>query len=927
MSEASESQENRIVDVSVKDPVCGMAVDPLQPRGKAEHEGTTYCFCSPGCMHKFVSSPAKYLSPGQGGLAEAPAATASARKLDKDPVCGMSVDPSKAAASVEYEAKLYHFCCRGCAEKFRAYPEKYLSPNYTPAGMVAIVPLGAKPVKTTSGPSSTDKPPSITLADVGSSPAHLAGAPSSRFPLAKRAESNPSYVCPMDPEVRQAQPGACPKCGMALELDVPVTGSKTLWTCPMHPEIVSDGPGACPICGMAREPKTVSASEEENPELRDMTRRFWASVLLGVPLVAYAMLRMGPLAHVLAPRAGTWLEFALATPIVLWCGWPFFVRGWASVKFRSPNLFTLIAMGVGVAYLYSAVATLAPGIFPETLRGMHGQPEVYFEAAAAIIALVLLGQVLELGARSRTSSAIRALLDLSPRLARIMRDDGSEYDVPLDQVRVGDKLRVRPGEKVPTDGVVLDGLSSVDESMVTGESIPIEKRTGDRVIGATVNGTGWLLMRDERVGSETMLARIVQMVSQAQRSRAPIQKLADKVAAWFVPAVLAVAVITFIVWLAIGPEPRLAHAIINAVAVLIIACPCALGLATPMAIMVGTGRGASAGVLIKNAEALETLQKADTLVLDKTGTLTQGKPELITVVAVGGETEERVVRLVASLERGSEHPLAAAVVEAALANGLSLIPADEFRSLTGRGVVGGVGGHEVAAGNESLFQELGIDVEEVKPKAEQLRTDGQTVVFVAVDGRTAGLLGIADPVKPEAAQAIGDLRREGLRVVMLTGDSETTAKAVARQLGIGDFEAGVLPDHKADEVKKLQQRGRVVAMAGDGINDAPALAQAQVGIAMGTGTDVAMESAGITLLKGNLDALVRARRLSSAVMRNIKQNLFFAFVYNSLGVPVAAGILYPKFGILLSPIIAAAAMSFSSVSVISNALRLRKAKL
>jgi len=462
---------------------------------------------------------------------------------------------------------------------------------------------------------------------------------------------------------------------------------------------------------------------------------------------------------------------------------------------------------------------------------------------------------------------------------------------------------------------------------VTGESIPIEKRTGDRVIGATVNGTGWLLMRAERVGSETMLAQIVQMVSQAQRSRAPIQKLADKVAAWFVPAVLAVAVITFIVWLAIGPEPRLAHAIINAVAVLIIACPCALGLATPMAIMVGTGRGASAGVLIKNAEALETLQKADTLVLDKTGTLTQGKPELITVVAVGGETEERVVRLVASLERGSEHPLAAAVVEAALANGLSLIPADEFRSLTGRGVVGGVGGHEVAAGNESLFQELGIDVEEVKPKAEQLRTDGQTVVFVAVDGRTAGLLGIADPVKPEAAQAIGDLRREGLRVVMLTGDSETTAKAVARQLGIGDFEAGVLPDHKADEVKKLQQRGRVVAMAGDGINDAPALAQAQVGIAMGTGTDVAMESAGITLLKGNLDALVRARRLSSAVMRNIKQNLFFAFVYNSLGVPVAAGILYPKFGILLSPIIAAAAMSFSSVSVISNALRLRKAKL
>ncbi len=475
----------------------------------------------------------------------------------------------------------------------------------------------------------------------------------------------------------------------------------------MHPEIVRDGPGACPICGMALEPKTVTAAQEENPELRDMTRRFWTSVLLGVPLVAYAMLRMGPLAHVLTPRAGTWLEFALATPIVLWCGWPFFQRGWASVKFRSPNMFTLIAMGVGVAYVYSAVATIAPGIFPDTMRGMHGQPEVYFEAAAAIIALVLLGQVLELRARSRTSSAIRALLDLSPKLARIMRDDGSEYDVPLDQVKVGDKLRVRPGEKIPTDGVVLDGLSSVDESMVTGESIPVEKRTGDKVIGATVNGTGWLLMRAERVGSETMLAQIVQMVSQAQRSRAPIQRLADKVAAWFVPAVLAVAVITFIAWLTLGPEPRLAHAIINAVAVLIIACPCALGLATPMAIMVGTGRGARAGILIKNAEALETLQKVDTLALDKTGTLTQGKPELMTVVAFGGETEDRIVRLVASLERGSEHPLGAAIVEAAEANGIHLIPPDGFRSLTGRGVVGTVGGHEVAAGNEAFAGRAG----------------------------------------------------------------------------------------------------------------------------------------------------------------------------------------------------------------------------
>jgi Cu+-exporting ATPase len=919
MNEGQESQENRIVDVSVKDPVCGMAVDPLQPRGKAEHEGQTYYFCSPGCMHKFVSSPAKYLQNGPG-VHHAPVSAAPGKKLDKDLVCGMNVDPSKAAASVEYESKLYHFCCRGCAEKFKAYPEKYLSPNYKPAGMGAMVQLGAKPIKPASD--KADQAPTITLADASSTP-----STQDRSPAAKGRGTSPSYVCPMDPEVRESQPGACPKCGMALEPDVPVTATKTQWTCPMHPQIIRDGPGACPICGMTLEPQTVTATQEENPELRDMTRRFWTSVLLGVPLVAYAMLRMGPLAHVLTPRASTWLEFALATPIVLWCGWPFFVRGWASVKFRSPNMFTLIAMGVGVAYVYSAVATLAPGMFPETIRGMHGQPEVYFEAAAAIIALVLLGQVLELRARSRTSSAIRALLDLSPKLARIMRDDGSEYDVPLDQVQVGDKLRVRPGEKVPTDGIVLDGLSAVDESMVTGESIPIEKRTGDKVIGATVNGTGWLLMRAERVGSETMLAQIVQMVSQAQRSRAPIQKLADKVAAWFVPTVLAVAVITFFVWLFMGPEPRLAHAIINAVAVLIIACPCALGLATPMAIMVGTGRGTSAGVLIKNAEALETLQKADTLVLDKTGTLTQGQAELMTVVAVGGETEERVVRLVASVERASEHPLAAAVVEAALANGLSLIPADEFRSLTGRGVVGTVGGHEVAVGNESLLQESGIGVAALKPKAEQLRQDGQTVVFVAVDGRAAGLLGIADPVKPEAAQAMSDLRREGLRVVMLTGDNETTAKAVARQLGLDDFEAGVLPDQKVEVVKRLQQQGRVVAMAGDGVNDAPALAQAQVGIAMGTGTDVAMESAGITLLQGKLDALVRARRLSRAVMRNIKQNLFFAFVYNSLGVPVAAGILYPKFGILLSPIIAAAAMSFSSVSVISNALRLRRVKL
>jgi P-type Cu+ transporter len=956
---------------TVHDPVCGMTVDPAQARGRAQHHGESYYFCSPGCMHKFVSDPGKYLStsytPG-GTPTEAPVQMGATCKIERDPVCGMNVEPAKAATSVEHDRKLYHFCCKGCAEKFKADPQKYLSPNYKPGGM------GASTVVSIGG---------LTQPGIARQPQAQA-APSS----AKLAAGPPAtaYVCPMCPEVRESKPVPCPKCGMALEAETPIAATRTQWTCPMHPEIVRDRPGFCPICGMALEPRTVTAAEEENPELRDMTRRFWGSVILGVPLVALAMLRMmprmGPLMHALSPRAGTWIEFLLASPIVLWAGWPFFQRGWASVKHRSPNMFTLIALGVGVAYIYSTVATIFPQIFPETLHGHGGQPEVYFEAAAAIIVLVLLGQVLELRARSRTGSAIRALLDLSPKLARIMRDDGSEYDVQLDQVQVGDKLRVRPGEKIPTDGAVLDGLSAVDESMITGEPMPVEKRMGDKVIGATVNATGWLLMRAERVGSDTVLAQIVQMVSAAQRSRAPIQRLADRVAAFFVPAVLTVSVATFFIWLLRGPEPRLANAVVNAVAVLIIACPCALGLATPMAIMVGTGRAARAGILIKNAEALETFDKVTTIALDKTGTLTQGKPELQEVVAFGGETEESIVKLVASLERGSEHPLGAAIVEAALANGMQLIPPDGFRSLTGKGVIGTVGGHEVAVGNDRLLEELGIflggemdrnenrdghperseaqsigaegplssplsrvphpfpsvgkgwddepsrhDVTSVKEKADSMRRDGQTVVYAVVDGRPSGLLGIADPIKLEAPEAVRDLQRAGLRVVMLTGDNQTTAQAVARKLGIRDFEAGVLPDHKAGVIKKLQQQGSTVAMAGDGINDAPALAQANVGIAMATGTDVAMESAGITLLKGDLRALVRARRLSHAVMRNIKQNLFFAFIYNSVGVPIAAGILYPKFGILLSPIIAAAAMSFSSVSVITNALRLRRVKL
>jgi P-type Cu+ transporter len=893
MSESSGMPEIETrTNATAKDPVCGMAVDPDRARGKAQFQGITYYFCSPGCMQRFVFEPAKFLTNGYepvpSNISNSPVQFAPARKAQMDPVCGMTVDSSTAAASIEHEGALYHFCSKGCTEKFKSDPKKYLVPRSNP-----------------SPASTTTRPPKLAPTPVDA-----------------------TYTCPMDPEVRQSGPGSCPKCGMGLEHDVPIAPAKVVWTCPMHPEVVRDGPGSCPICGMALEPRTSTALQEDNPELRDMTRRFVWGMLLGVPLVAIAMLHMvGPWAHAFSPRSVAWIEFALATPIVVWAGRPFFERGWASVKFRSPNMFTLIAMGVGVAYTYSAVATTAPQIFPESLRGPQGQPAIYFEAAAAIIALVLLGQVLELKARSRTSSAIRALLDLSPKMARLMRDDGSEYDVPLDQVEVGDKLRVRPGEKIPTDGTVLDGFSSVDESMITGESIPTEKQAGDKVIGATVNGTGWLLVRAERVGSETMLAQIVQMVSNAQRSRAPIQRLADRVAAYFVPAVLAVAVITFVVWLVLGPVPRLANAIVNAVAVLIIACPCALGLATPMAIMVGTGRGARAGILIKNAEALETFQKVDTVALDKTGTLTQGRPELISVAAFAGETEDRIVRLAASLERGSEHPMAAAIVEAAGANGMRLIQADGFRSLTGKGVVGTVAGHDIAVGNQRLFDDLEIDTAELQSPAEALRHDGQTVVYVAVDGRAAGLLGIADPVRPEAADTICDLQKEGVRVVMLTGDSESTAAAVARKLGISDFEAGVLPDHKADVVRKLQEQGRTVAMAGDGINDAPALAQAQVGVAMGTGTDVAMESAGITLLKGDLRALVRARRLSRAVMRNIKQNLFFAFIYNSVGVPIAAGILYPRFGVLLSPIIAAAAMSFSSVSVIGNALRLRNVKL
>ncbi|MBI4563795.1 MAG: heavy metal translocating P-type ATPase [Planctomycetes bacterium] len=704
----------------------------------------------------------------------------------------------------------------------------------------------------------------------------------------------------------------------------------TEYTCPMHPEIRKPHPGACPICGMALEPVQQAAAEEEPSELRDMTRRFWWAAALSLPLLLVAMLDMlpeRPMSHIFSARWRSWIELALATPVVLWAGWPLLVRGGQSVVHRAPNMFTLIALGIGVAYVFSVFAVLWPDLFPVTFRRHGGEVDVYFEAAAVITALVLLGQVLELGARRRTGAAIRALLGLAPKTARRVLANGAEEDVALDQVRVGDRLRVRPGEKVPLDGTVVDGESAVDESMITGEPMPVEKRTGDRLVGATLNGTGSLLMTVEKVGEETLLARIVQMVAEAQRSRAPIQRLADQVSRWFVPAVIAVAVIAFLAWATWGPEPRMAYAIVNAVAVLIIACPCALGLATPMSIMVASGQGAAAGVLFKNAQAIETLRRVDTLIVDKTGTLTEGKPELETVQAGEGFSETDLLRLAGSLERGSEHPLANAIVRGAEARGVSLAPAQGFRALSGKGATGAVENRRVAVGNLKLLSEIGIAPGDFQERAERLRGEGQTAMFVAVDGRAAGLLGVADPIKATAPEAVRALHEEGLRIVMLTGDSRTTAEAVARKLGIDEVAAEVLPEEKKAWVERLQAQGRTVAMAGDGINDAPALARADVGIAMGTGADVAMESADVTLVRGDLRGVVRARRLSEATLRNIKQNLFFAFVYNAMGVPIAAGALYPLAGLLLSPMIAAAAMSFSSVSVIANALRLRGASL
>jgi len=704
---------------------------------------------------------------------------------------------------------------------------------------------------------------------------------------------------------------------------------KATYTCPMHPEIIRNEPGDCPICGMVLEPNTV-ATVEENAELIDMTRRFWVSLLFALPVFISAMgSEFSPeiFNKIINPGSRQWLELILATPVVLWCGLPFFVKGWRSIITRNLNMFTLIGLGIGVAWLYSVVAVILPGIFPLSVFNDMGVVPVYFEAAAVITTLVLLGQVLELRARSQTNAAIKMLLDLAPKKARVILDNGDEEDIPLEQVMIGYKLRVRPGEKIPVDGMVIDGSSSVDESMVTGEPIPVSKHLNDHLIGATVNGTGSLVMEAQRVGSETLLAQIVHMVSEAQRSRAPIQKMVDVVASYFVPAVMVIAVITLIIWGLWGPEPKLAHAIVNAVAVLIIACPCALGLATPMSIMVGTGRGATTGVLIKNAEALEIMEKIDTLVVDKTGTLTEGRPKLMEVVAQAGFDEDTVLKFGASLERNSEHPLAAAIVEGAKTKGEGLIKVIDFQSVTGKGVTGKIDGRQVAIGNVRLFEDLSIEYDSLKVKAEELRQDGQTAMFVAIDENAAGILSVADPIKSSTPEAIKALHEEGIQIVMLTGDSQTTAEAVAKRLDIDEVIAEVLPEQKAEIIKNLQKDGHKVAMAGDGINDAPALAQAEVGIAMGTGTDIAMESAGVTLVKGDLRGIAKARRLSRGTMRNIRQNLFFAFIYNSLGVPIAAGVLYPFFGLLLSPMIAAAAMSLSSLSVVTNALRLRRVAL
>ncbi|WHO76121.1 heavy metal translocating P-type ATPase [Rhizobium sp. BT03] len=814
----------KTADATIRDPVCGMTVDPEAGKPSLDHAGRLHHFCSEGCRTKFAAAPQDYLTA-------------------KDPVCGMTVDRSTAKHFLKIEGEKFYFCSAGCRTKLEADPAAYRDGKRPPA----------KPA---------------------------------------------------------------PK--------------GTLYTCPMHPEVVSDGPGDCPKCGMALEPMGIPPNDEgPNPELVDFTRRLWVSAILALPLLALGMGPMLglPLREMIGEPQATYIELLLATPVVLWAALPFFRRAWASLVNRSPNMWTLIGLGVGTAYVYSLVATLTPGIFPMSFRGHGAAVPIYFEAAAVIVALVFVGQVLELKARERTGSAIRALLDLAPKTARRIGADGSESDVPVDEIETGDRLRVRPGERVPVDGSVLEGQSTVDESMITGEPLPVEKSKGDGLTGGTINKNGALVMSAEKVGAETVLSRIVDMVAKAQRSRAPIQGAVDRVSAFFVPAVVAAAILAFIVWAAVGPEPSLANALLAAVAVLIIACPCALGLATPMSIMIATGRGAGEGVLIKDAEALERFSKVDTLIVDKTGTLTEGKPKLTDVVAFGETEENRLLSLAASLERGSEHPLAEAIVSGAEERGATFVEVTGFEAKTGKGVQGLAGDTMVALGNAAMLTDLGIDPSALAEKTEALRGEGKTVMFVVVDGTLAGLVAVADRIKPTTEAAIKALHDSGLKIIMATGDNERTARAVAKSLGIDEVRADMLPEGKSALIEELRAKGAIIAMAGDGVNDAPALAAADVGIAMGTGADVAMESAGITLVKGDLTGIVRARRLAEATMRNIRQNLGFAFGYNALGVPVAAGVLYPIFGLLLSPMIAAAAMSLSSVSVISNALRLRFAKL
>ncbi|RMX07890.1 cadmium-translocating P-type ATPase [Corticibacter populi] len=835
----------------------------------------------------------------QNSAAHAPAAGPGGQKV-KDPVCGMLLDPATARHQLQHDGATWYFCSPACQARFAADPARYM-------GMAT-------------GADTAEAHPHKS--DQASHAAHChahSGAQPSATPHAPEHGQHASHH-------HGAAHVPSPASALPAAAQVP---AGTVWTCPMHPEIRQSGPGHCPICGMALEPVMASAEAGPSPELADMTRRFWIGLALALPVF---VLEMGghllPALHHMVPHAvSVWLQLILATPVVLWAGWPFFERAWASLRHRSLNMFTLIAMGTGVAWSYSMVAALAPGLFPQAFRAADGSVAVYFEAAAVITVLVLLGQVLELRARERTSGAIRALLDLAPRTARRLAADGSETDVPVDAVQVGDRLRVRPGETVPVDGTVESGRSTLDESMLTGESMPVARGAGARVIGGTLNQSGALVIRAVQIGKNSMLARIVQMVADAQRSRAPIQRMADQVSGWFVPAIIGVAVLAFIAWGVWGPAPRLAHALVAAVSVLIIACPCALGLATPMSIMVGVGKGAGAGVLIKNAEALERMEKVDTLVVDKTGTLTEGKPSVTGVVPASGFAGDELLRLAAAVERASEHPLAQAIVQAGAQRQLAAEPVTDFDSPTGKGVLGTVEGRRIVLGNAAFLAEHGIDTTALAPQADVLRQDGATAIYIGIDGQAGGIFAMADPIKPSAAAALQALHAQGLRIVMLTGDNGTTAAAVARRLGIDEVEADVLPERKSEVVQRLKAEGRVVAMAGDGVNDAPALAAADVGIAMGTGTDVAIESAGITLLKGDLGGIVRARRLSQATMRNIRQNLVFAFVYNLAGVPIAAGVLYPAYGILLSPVFAAAAMSLSSVSVIGNALRLRAMRI